>query len=312
MDIHVAQLLYDFWDNALTTLLNNGVANVVLGVGALVGTFWLVNFTLRSINWLYSGLNQAAQEIVFEILKVAFIGGCAFNISWYVSTIVPFVSGFPTWVGGVLSGQAGTQVNQIDAMIVSFFTNLITFASSIKFSIMNIEFGSLYLSIQALVFYILGGLPFILVAAGTTIVLKAASTVIVALGPLFIIFALFNVTRQWFWGWVSLLAGFMLAQTLFSVVLALELTCINSNIIKGGQIDNSIAGNVTMLVVFATFTVLAAELPNYAASIMGGTPVGATGIGGILKRGTGVNAAMNATRGASRLLGKIPGRNNIK
>ncbi|MFH7611712.1 type IV secretion system protein, partial [Pseudomonas syringae pv. tagetis] len=57
------------------------------------------------------------QEVFFEILKLAFICGCAFNVQRYWSTIVQVITGFPSWMGGVLSGQVGSQMNQIDTKV---------------------------------------------------------------------------------------------------------------------------------------------------------------------------------------------------
>jgi type IV secretion system protein VirB6 len=122
---------------------------------------------------------------------------------------------------------------------------------------------------------------------------------------------MFDQTRQWFWGWVSAIAGFMLTQILFSVILAMEMGFINTLLIKDGVINVSIAGNIGMLIVFSTFTLIATELPGYAASIMGGTPTGgARGLGGIISKASGIGAARQMAGGVSRLLARR--RNNIK
>ncbi|MBA1290670.1 type IV secretion system protein [Pseudomonas japonica] len=314
MDLHVAQQMYDAVDASLQGTLVNGTAKVMLGVGALFGTFWLLHFTLKSIFWLYQGMNIIFHDVVLEIAKVAVIAGLAWNVDWYVETIVPFVTGMPAWMGGVLSGEEGNQVNQIDSFITTYCVNLQKIYDSLSFSITDIK--GAYLGLQALVLYMIGGVPFILMAVGTVMILKVATTAILALGPLFIAFSLFNQTKQWFWGWVSLIAGFMLTEVLFSVVMALEIAFINSVIVTDGKIDTSLVGNVTMVIYFATFTVLATELPGYAASIMGGAPVSATGIAGIVSKGSGLGAAMNGARAAknmgSKVISKIRSRNNIQ
>jgi len=314
MELHVAQKMYDAVDASLQGTLVNGTAKVMLGVGAIFGTFWLLNFTLKSIFWLYQGMTVVFREVVLEIAKVAFIAGLAWNVGWYIQTIVPFVTGLPTWMGGVLSGQEGNQVNQIDALIGSYGDNLLQIYDSLSFSVTDLK--GAYLGLQAIVLYLLGGVPFILMAVGTIMILKVSTTLLLALGPLFIAFSLFNQTKQWFWGWVSLIAGFMLTEVLFSVVMALEVSFINSTIVTNGVIDTSLMGNLTMIIYFATFTVLATELPGYAASIMGGAPVSANGIGGIISKGSGLGAALNNARAVrslgEKLVAKVKGRNNIQ
>ncbi|WP_225776529.1 type IV secretion system protein [Pseudomonas sp. Marseille-Q5115] len=303
MELHIAQQLYDSVDASLQSTLVTGMGKVMLGGGALFGTFWLLSFTLKSIFWLYQGMTVAFREAVLEIAKIAFIAGLAWNVTWFVQTIIPFVTGFPPWMGGILSGQEGNQVNQIDSMIVTYVQTFENLFDSMDFSITNLK--QAYLGLQAIVLYLLGGIPFLLVAVSTLMMLKVSISIMLCLGPLFIAFALFPQTKQWFWGWVALLAGFMLTQVLFSIVLALEVAFINTEVIKDGVIDTSIAGNFSMLFYFATFTVLATQLPNYAASVMGGAPMQASGIGGLLSKGTGVGAAINASRGASKLISKI-------
>jgi len=305
MDIQVAQTLFSAVDASLKSSLVNGTSKVMVGLGALIGTMWMLSFTLRSIRWIYMGMSEVFKDVVFEIFKVAAIAGMAFNVGWFVDTIVPFVTGLPAWMGGILSGQEGNQLNQVDAMISSYVDGLIKLTSMMKFNIVTTEVSVIYLSIQAVVFYLLGGIPFILVAVGTLITLKVATTIMLAVGPVFIAFALFDQTRQWFMGWVSLVAGFMLTQVLFAVVLGLEIGFINSFIIKNGEIDTTLLGNISMLIYFASFTLLATELPNYAASVMGGTSSGAaTGLGGILGKASGAGAAMKMSKAAGGLASK--------
>lgn len=310
MAIVIAQTMYTAIDNALQSVLLTGMTKVMLGIGALFGTFWMLNFTLKSIFWLYQGMTVAFREVVIEIAKVAFIAGLAWNVAWFVQTIVPFVTGFPAWMGGILSGQSGSQVTQIDSMITTYVDSLIDLIAMQKFSLFS-NMVTILIGVVGVSVYILGGMSFLLVAVGTTILLKLATTIMLIVGPLFIAFALFDQTRQWFWGWVSLVAGFMLTQVLFSVVVALEIGFINTFIIVNGSVDMTLTGVFTMLICFATFTVLATELPNYAASVMGGTPSQTGGLGGILSKGSGVGAAVNAARGAKKMIGKIKARNNI-
>jgi type IV secretion system protein VirB6 len=314
MEFHMAQTLYNSIDSSLQSSLANSMTKVMLGVGALFGTYWLIQFTMKSIFWLYQGMTVAFREVVIEIAKVAFIAGLAWNMSWYVQTIVPFVTGFPSWMGGLLSGHEGEQVNQIDTFVGDYANSLLNLIAAMQFNFITTDFSVIYLGIQAVFLYLIAGVPFILVAVGSLVTLKIITTVFLAIGPVFIAFSLFNQTRQWFLGWVAILAGFMLTQILFSVVLGLELSFINSVIIVNGVIDTSVEGNISMLVYFACFTVLATELPGYAATVMGGAPVSTNGIGGMLTKGTGINAGLKGYAGAKNLIGKLggQGKNNIK
>ncbi|WP_122366933.1 type IV secretion system protein [Pseudomonas coronafaciens] len=310
MDVtKIAQTLFDFVDAALQSALVTGMAKVMLGLGALFGTMWLIHFTLRNMQWLYRGMNVAFEDVAKEIMKMAAITACAFNVQWYVQTIVPFITGFPNWMGGILSGQEGAQTNQIDSLIVVYGANLKDLIGAMNFNIFATSFSKVWLGIQGVVFYVLGGIPFLLAAVATLFVLKVSTTAIVAVGPLFIAFLLFDQTKQYFWGWAGAIAGFMLAQVLISVVLAIEIGFINTMMIKDGTLNTSLEGNLVILLVFGTFTALVIELPQQAASIMGGGPSG----GGMVGRISGFGAAKGMTRGVAAGISRLRGgRNNIQ
>ncbi len=312
MDLtNIASMLFQSVDAALNSTLVVGATKVMTGLAAIFGTMWLIHFTLRSIQWLHQGMDVFFKDVVAEIAKMAFIAACAFNVSWYLSTIVPFVTGLPNWMGGVLSGQEGDQSNQIDTMVVTYYNNLVMLYDAMSFNIFDTDLKDIFLGAQSLIIYLLAGVPFILVAIGTLFVLKVLTTVLLAVGPVFIAFLLFDQTRQWYWGWVSAIGGFILTQVLFSVILAMEISFINKVIIKDGVIITSLAGNLQMLIVFATFTLIATELPQHAAAIMGGAPTGGgRGLGGLIKKASGFHAAKQMASSVARILMK--GRNNIK
>lgn len=290
MDIRIAQSLYDAVDTSLQSTLTSGSSKVMLGLGALIGSMWLLSFTLRSLHWLWMGMTDIFKDVLFEILKVAAIAGMAFNVGWFVETIVPFVTNLPIWMGGILSGQEGAQTNQVDALVINFITNLSNLVDAMDFEWYNVK--AIFLAGQSIVYFAVGGICFILVSVVTLIVLKVSTTIMLALGPVFIAFALFSQTRHWFMNWVSLIAGFMLTNVLFSIVLALEYGFINTVVIKNGVMDTSLSGNIVMLIYFLCFAFMAGQLPSHAATVMGGSAVGGTGLGGLIGKATGLGTAM--------------------
>lgn len=311
MDVQVAQTLYQAIDASLESTLATGTTNIMMGVGVLFGIFWLIYLNMKSIHWLFQGLDVAIEDLVLTILKASFVIYFAFNVGWYINTVVPVVNDLPVWMGKILSSSGGEQYNLVDALISNFMTSVSDTASAMEFSPVS-NFKGTLLGILAIVFLLVGGIPFILVCVGTLITLKAATTIILVVGPLFIALALFPVTRQYFWGWVSVIGGFMLTQVLFSVVLTLEMNFINSNIVKNGVMDTDLLSCFAILLYFGAFTMLATEIPNYAASIMGGSPAGGvTGVGGILGRSLGTAAATRMSKSMGKKLMNLRNRNRI-
>ncbi|HEA1664892.1 TPA: type IV secretion system protein, partial [Escherichia coli] len=278
MDVQVAQTLFDAIDNAAKTQMNN-VTAVMAVMGVVFGAFWMIYILLRSLEWYFQGLTQVIQDVLLTIFKASCILFMAFSVSWYVSTIVPTVTQFPVWLGNTMAGVSGDKTNLVDGLISSFFDAVVNTIDAMKFEPIS-NFKATVLGILALVLLLVGGIPFLLVAVGTLITLKAASMLLLVVGPIFIALSLFPATRQYFWGWVGVLGGFTLAQALFAVVIGLEMSFINANVVKGGEIETDLMSCLSILLYFGAFTLLATEIPNYAASVMGGSPSGGvTGVG---------------------------------
>lgn len=310
MALEIAATLFAAIDKSLESTLMSGTSIVMTGLGAAFGSVWLIHFTVKSLYWLFNGMDAIVQDVVFSVMKMAFIVYFAFNVGWYLDTIVPFVTGLPTWMGGVLSGQTGTQTNQVDVLINAFVDAVRKLIDAMNFDFFD-DFNVVLLGIAVVLFMLVGGIPFLLVCVGTLITLKASTTLMLVVGPIFIAFALFDQTKQWFMGWVAVVGGFMLTNVLFSIVIALEISFINSNVIKNGIIDTTWANAVSILLYFSAFTLLATELPNYAAAVMGGASAGGVGgVGGIVSKTAGVSAAKQMTSAAWRLMNK--NRNTIK
>lgn len=305
MDIQVAQPLFEAIDAAAKTQMSN-VNKVMSVMGIVVGAFWMIYILMQCLFWYFDGITGVIKDVLITIFKASCIMFMAFSVSWYVTTIVPTVTQFPVWLGNTIAGSSGEKTNLVDTLIGSYLDGLISFINSMDFNPFTTSFKKLGYAIVGLFFYLVGGVPFLGVAVGTLITLKAAMTLIMVVGPIFIAFAIFPKTQQYFWGWVSVLGGFMLTQALFAVILGLEISFINSNVIKGGAIETDLATCFSILLFFGAFTLLATEIPNYAASIMGGSPSGGvSGVGGILSKGSGLGAATRMAKGTYKGVNKV-------
>ncbi|EJQ9383914.1 type IV secretion system protein [Salmonella enterica] len=296
MAIEVAQSLFNAIDTATKSQMTN--MNTVMSViGIVIGGFWVIYIQMKALYWYFEGLTVVIKDAFFTIFKACIILFMAFNISWYTSTVIPVVTDFPVWLGNTISGSGHESMNLVDSLINTYIDGFKAQTDSIKLSFWDASIGDIIVSIVAVVFYLIGGVPFLLVAVGTLITLKAATTLILIVGPIFIALLLFPQTSQYFYGWVGVIGGFILTQVLFSVVLGMEMSYINNFIIKNGTIETDFASCLSILLYFGAFTLLATELPVYAASIMGGAPSGGVGgIGGLLGKTTGAGAAGRMSR----------------
>lgn len=312
MDLHIAQTLFDAVDATLNSTLVQGTARLMAGVGGVFGTAWLLTFSFSALRWLQTGLTETVEDILWRILRMAIIVSFAFSVPWYLAKIVPIVTGLPVWMGGVMSGNEAHLTNQVDDLLNHFIQAIIDLTDAMSFDVV-FETGVVVVGICILVFMCLGGIPFIGICIGTLIVLKVATSLFLAVGPLFIAFLLFEQTKGWFWNWIGIIAGFILTNVLFSVVIGLALNFINSIVLKTGTIEATWSDAVSVLFYFGALTMLAEKIPDYAATAMGGVSSGSTGIKAIAGKMSGVSTAKKMSSGAAKMIAKrIRNRNRIE
>lgn len=313
MDLHIAQTLFEAIDTALDGTITNGTAKVMLVLAGLFGSAWLLQFTIMAMQWIFTGLNRAFEEVLWSVLRLAIVVSIAFNVSWYLRVVVPFVTNMPVWMGGVLGGSEGNQTNQVDQLLNNFFAAIMKMIDAMNFSFID-DFSVVVLGITILVLMVLGGIPFLSVCIGTLVLLKVSTTCMLVVGPIFIAFALFDETKRWFWGWISVVGGFMLTNVLFSVVVGLALNFIDSYVVKAGTVETTWADAIAVFFFFSAFTLLATSLPDHAAGVMGGVSSGSSGVKGVIGKGTGLGPAARMAGGLAKRLGKrlMRGRNRIQ
>lgn len=295
MSIEVAQPIFDAIDNAAKIQMKN-VSLVMTVMSGVIGLFWMIYIGVKALYWYFEGLTMVIQDVLMTIFKASCIMFMAFSINWYMTVVIPTVNEFPVWLGNTISGNSANNLNLVDGVLNTYVEGMKKLISVIKFD------TSAFIVITSLILYILGGVPFLGVAIGTLITLKVATTLILVVGPIFIAMALFPQTKHYFWGWVGVLGGFVLTQALFVVVLALEISYINANIVTE-NVNLDLLGCLGILLSFSAFTMLATEIPNYAAAIMGGAPSGGvSGVGGIAGKALGINAATRMAQGAVKKL----------
>lgn len=312
MEVQIAQTLFAAVDASLNGMLANGAAKLMLATGALFGCGYLIHILFKCIAWMNQGLGDMFYEFLWDLVKMSMITFFAFNVPWYMNNVVPIVTNTPIEIVSLLSTMNTGATNQVDHLIGAYVDALANLAKAMNFSLFD-NLDVMLLGILAFIFMLLGGIPFLLVSVGTLITIKVASVLLLAVGPIFIAFSLFPVTRQYFYGWLGVLGGFMLTQVLFGVVITLEINFINANVVKDGVIETTLLDAVSILIYFAAFTYLSVEIPGISASIMSGVGTNVTGVGGIVGKGLGINKAGGiAKKGAMAAWNRMTNRNQIK
>lgn len=309
MQVNIAETLFRTIDTATQSQMAN--MNTVMSVmGIVIGGIWMTYILMKSLYWYFEGLTTVIQDAFFTIFKAFAIMMASLTISWYTSTVIPPVLEFPLWLANTIAGVNNDSSNLVDMVINSYISGLENLVDKMKFGFSVSSIKSMVTVGVAVVLYLLSGLPFLGVAIATLLTLKVATNLILIIGPMFIACLAFPKVAHWFWGWVGVLGGFVLTQALFAITLGMAISFINSNMINNGDFNISMVDIICMSLYFSAFTLLATEIPNYAASIMGGAPSGGVGsMSRLLGKATGFGAASHMSKAlGSKLVDRFHGR----
>lgn len=152
--------------------------------------------------------NLSIRSLMPRMIMIGLV--LTFATSWvaYQSVVWNLALGAPDWLAGILTGDRGSAT--------------MTFASKVDVVFLAIEKASEgQTDIEAFSppgLLWLGALLFMLGTVGVLVTARIALAILVALGPLFVVLALFNGTRGLFTGWLK--GVVMLALTPLFAVLA--------------------------------------------------------------------------------------------
>ncbi|WP_143354490.1 type IV secretion system protein, partial [Erwinia amylovora] len=125
MEVNIAQTLFDAINTATRTQLEN-VSLVMKVMGVVIGGGWIVYILMKSLAWHFMAVRQVIEDFVMTMVKASLIMFMAFNVEWYISTVVPTVTDFPVWLGNTISGSGSVNNNLVDSLISTYLTSVST------------------------------------------------------------------------------------------------------------------------------------------------------------------------------------------
>lgn len=176
--------------------------------------------------------NLSIRALMPKIITVGFV--LTLVTSWiaFQTLVVNFALGGPDWIAGVLTGDKGSATQTFAAKID------IVFQAVQEANQGNTNDISAF-SPPGLMW--LGAILLLLGTVGVLVTARIALAVLIALGPLFIVMALFNGSRGLFAGWVKGLTMLALAPLFAvlggSVMLELAVPILAALVASAGQID---------------------------------------------------------------------------
>ena len=269
-------------DTGLSTVFSTGLPALASLIAPVVGAFVSLYAVVIALNWIWSG--QTHELPIGDLLKrmfyMALFTAFAFNISMYNTAIVVPVQSIGSEIAGAFA-RTNTEVpNIIDQMgnqIIDTIQKI--WANTPDLSIFDMDFVPMARAIGTIIIVAVGGSAFMAISFLHLLIAKIMIALVLLLGPVFISFAFFPATRDYFMKWVSQLLNYIILYAFFGIGFTL-LTNLLQQYVSNDNFTNILVTDVTqikLLFCYVLFSGVIMAIPALASQLTGG--VGISGLG---------------------------------
>ncbi len=197
-------------DTACSTYIQTGVSNMAQAIDPLAMGMLGIYILVWGFSHMCNLIQEPVTDAVKRFLKIAIILCVALDIGTYNKYITDTILSAPSDLAAVISGDpsAGTFGDILDKMFTKFWDLGYNFWSASGLSNGYIGFALAAIVCWGIGAVVTGYTAFLIILA------KIGTALVVALGPLFILSALFESTKRFFEVWVQQLANFGIINVL--------------------------------------------------------------------------------------------------
>lgn len=296
-------ILFNFID---LTVLDN-VATMASRMMEIIRPLIGAGVVLYAVYLAYQALYDAQNMMVMESIK--FIGSLAIcctialSTAWYFGNVVPIVlNSGDNIANALLSPPANTATGSLQIMYNKVMIQFLALWDSIDMSITNsdsISHG--LLTFVQCIFLLVGAVPFFAICLAYMLVAKIMVSFLLIIGPLFIMFAFFPTTRDFFKAWTAQVFNYVLLTIMFPVAFTMFVAVLDLTAFSGSITLQSM---MMSLIIFLVLSFVAVQIPTLCSSLSGG--IGINGIVGSVAGSTGaVSRLIKGGNGSKQGMPKV-------
>ncbi|MFC0691780.1 type IV secretion system protein [Paraburkholderia humisilvae] len=296
--------MFNAFDRDVLNTINTGSATMISLISPLVAACFSLYVLLVLVSYWRGHSDTPIVDFMMKMAGWAAVLTAGMNISYYSEYVVPFFNGLGDDLSRALMG--GNELsNGLDTLLGLYID-----AIKSMYDGLGITDVGLYVEVSALaICLLLVGVPFLAIAAAYIILAKFALGLLLALGPAFVVAALFPATRQFFQNWTAQCLNCSLLVTLFGAVGAVEVRFMTSVLperfsVKDVMLTYVMEGKI--IGAGLVFIVVSLAMPSLASQLAGG--VGISSMVG--KIGTAASMALRAMRLMRGHSGGLPTASN--
>lgn len=304
---------YTQFETVISNYFTETSSNIV---SAIAGPAWVmmgIYFALWGFSMVRGLIDEPLTDGLFRMVKISIVLGLALNTGLYQTHVVDFIQNVPGAMAQLLvfgggnaeSGTASTFAT-LDMLLVK--TQDLAYKCWDQMSILS-PGQSLAFGICALI--ILGmGLFFLGVAGLGIIITKLLLMLMLALGPIFILLAMFQATQRFFDAWIAQTLTAMMTLVLIMATCSLFFAMVEEVIgqVNGVIQDDPLQGVGIITLAAASCTFLLMKIPAVASSLAGGVALQVTEAASRMNRKGGEMLGKAASKMGANTLGKAVGQ----
>ena len=299
-DFKLGSMIFDSVEEGLDAIFTTGLAAFADLIAPVIGAFVSLYFVIIACNWIWNG--QTSDLPIGDLMKrmfyLALFTTFAFNAPLYKTAVVEPVGSIGAEIAEAFATTGTDSPQIIDQMGQQIFDTVsYIWEESPEFSILDMNIVPMIRVIGTIFIVFVLGSIFMVVSFLYLLIAKIMVSMVLLLGPLFISFAFFPVTRDYFMKWVSQLLNYTLLYALFGIAFTM-LTNLLQKYVSGANFDSILVTDIVQLQLifcYLLFTGVMVAIPMLSSQLTGGVGINGLGAFGPLMS--------IATKGVSKLIG---------
>lgn len=297
-DIEIFTPTFDKLDASLTTYVADVSSGVITAIAPVGTQLMVLYFVIYGIAMMRGMIQEPVTDFLMRVIKVVGVTAFALNIGIYNGQIAAFLWNSPDAMATIISGGAYVGDNSV-TFLDTVLTNMYRLGQTFwdySSGMMSVDLGPKLIAILVWCVAVLvtGYGAFLLALA------KTALAVLLALGPIFILLAMFEGTKRFFESWMGQALNFVFVAIITSAILRLILTLLDQYLppaITAASATGAISTAVETLVLAAVAGLVLMQVNQISSALGGGVAVSTLGAGAAL-----LGKLKGGAQGASNLL----------
>lgn len=257
---------YLFVDERLELFLSDRMGVMTAELAPAVRSALVLYVTLYGIAIVRGAITEPVLDFAVRSLKLAIVSLLSTTVAYQTYVTDPLFRGLPNALAAAVGGGGAADIG---GAFDQFYARAAFLAENVAQEASWTHFGPWILSA---VIYVAAALTAAL-GFGVTLLAKLALALLIALGPIFIACALFDVTRRFFFGWLAQAINYLVLFALILAVLQLVLGLVAGqwSRIEGGD---PVAGGLVFVALCLLAMIFFLQTPTIASGIAGGASAG--------------------------------------